>query len=253
MIDTTHAPHNHPCFVAGRKQLARFVSLLLSRNGLSHNDMETLARWSAPDEERSQWLAKSQISTIKGEKLPKPGAQIYLALAWMNHRLAELAKPIGKRPPLPNLPPSLQKLTADPGPWFLVNPETGLPCDLGDLFRIYCNELVIPELIEGDDLPRISARDARLACERLALLAQGWMREQQLPSLRASREAVLKLYPQSDPDLKRRMWDVIQQVEELAPEEFMEQREAIRFLVGRLQGGEALSVRQFDRWLAAAE
>lgn len=244
-----HAPHNHPAFIAGRQRIARMVRLLLSKNSMSHQDLEDFARWSATDEQSGEWLSKSQISTIRNAKLPKPGPQLFLTLASVNQRLAELTQPIGKRPPRPPLPAHLRQLAVEPGPWYLVHPITGLPCHEGDLFQIYCGTLK-PEELEGESAPALDERGVRLASERLALLAQGWLKT--YPSLKAGREALLELYPVEDPARRRRIWDVIQQLEDLTPEQFTQEVEALRFLVGRLQGGEALSVREFDRWVAGA-
>jgi hypothetical protein len=245
-----HAPHNHPTFVAGRDRLARLVKQLVSKNDLSHKDLEDFARWAALDEQAGEWLSKSQVSTIRNAKLPKPGPQLFLALACVNLRLAELTLPAAKRAERPPLPAHLRHLAVEPGPWYLVNPTTGQPCDEGDLFRIYCGRLEVPEL-EGESVPRVDARAVRLASERLALLAQGWMKAQDFPSIKAGREALLELYPVKDGARRQRLWDVIQQLEELTPEEFSEELDALRLLVGRLQGDE-MSVRGFDRWLSGA-
>jgi hypothetical protein len=175
-------PHNHPQFVLGRHRLARAVQLLLTRNELSHQELDTFAGWCAPDEQAGQWLAKSQISTICNAKLPKPGGQIFLSLAWINKALAELSRGEPQGRPLP---PKLRRLAVAPGPWFLAHPVTGEPCDVGDWFRIYCGELTTDEL---EDLPDLYSREtAVIASEKLALLAQAWMAEQRL-SWRAGRE-----------------------------------------------------------------
>lgn len=246
---TQHAPHNHPTFVAGRNRLARLIKLLVGQNDLSHQDLESFASWAAMDEQSGEWLSKSQISTIRNAKLPKPGPQLFLALACVNQRLAELALPPNKRPSRPSLPPQLRHLAVEPGPWFLVNPTTGQPCDEGDLFRIYCGRLQVPEL-EGPDTTQTSQPQVSLACERLALLAQGWIKAQDLNSWREGKERLLQLYPERDPDRRSRIWAVILQEQELSPEEFVQEQDALRFLVGRLQGGDALPVRAWDRWLA---
>jgi hypothetical protein len=99
-----HAPHNHPTFVAGRDRLARLVKQLVSKNDLSHKDLEDFARWAALDEQAGEWLSKSQVSTIRNAKLPKPGPQLFLALACVNLRLAELTLPAAKRAERPPLP-----------------------------------------------------------------------------------------------------------------------------------------------------
>lgn len=248
---TDHAPHNHPTFVAGRARLARLVKLLLAQNDLSHQDLESFARWAAIDQEAGEWLSKSQISTLRNAKLPKPGPQLFLALAWVNERLAELTLQPSKRPARPPLPPELRHLAVEPGPWFLLNPATGQACGPGDLFMIYCGLLQVPEL-EGAEPAQLSQQVVTAACERLALLAQGWIRDQKLNSWREGKERLLQLYPESTLERRARIWAVILQEQELTPEEFVQEQDALRFLVGRLQGGDALSVRAWDRWLAGA-
>lgn len=246
---TQHAPHNHPTFVAGRNRLARLIKLLVGQNELSHQDLEAFASWAAIDEEAGEWLSKSQISTIRNAKLPKPGPQLFLALACVNQRLAELTLPPSERPARPPMPLQLRHLAVEPGPWFLANPATGLACDEGDLFRIYCGRLEVPEL-EGTDTTQLSQEQVTQACERLALLAQGWIKAQDLNSWREGKEQLLQLYPEPSAERRSRIWAVILQEQELTPKEFADEQDALRFLVGRLQGGEALAVRAWDRWLA---
>jgi hypothetical protein len=249
---THHAPHNHPSFVAGRARLARLIKLLLGKNDLSHLDLEAFARWAAIDDEAGEWLSKSQISTIRNAKLPKPGPQLFLILACVNERLAELTLPIGERPQRPPLPPQLRGLAVEPGPWFLVNPATGKPCDEGDLFKIYCGRLQVPELEGSELVAQLSQAQASHACERLALLAQAWIRDQNLNSWREGKARLMELYPEQSPERRARIWAVILQEEDLTPEQFAEEWNSLRFLVGRLQGGEALPVRAWDRWLAGS-
>ena len=244
MTQHAHAPHNHPAFVAGRDRIARLVTQLLSRNDLSHLDLEDFARWAGAGD----WLSKSQISTLRNSKLPKPGPQLFLALAMVNRALAELTQPVAKRPARAPLPAHLRHLAVEPGPWFLVSPETGQPCHEGDMFRIYCSSLDCPEL-EGSGLATITPQQCRVACERLQLLAQGWINQQGL-LWKQGREPLLLLYPEKAQARRERIWQVIRGDYDLDPEEFTEEVDALRFLVGRLQGGEALSVRAWDRWLA---
>lgn len=231
--------------------LGQFVNLLLSRNDLSHQDLQDFADWSAIDEEAAGWLSKSQISTIKNGLLPKPGAQLFLALSCVNQRLAELCPTDGQRPVRPPLPATLRKLAVEPGPWYLAHPTTGQPCDEGDLFRIYCGALAPPDL-SMQDLQGMSTEKVRQVCNRLALLAQEWMKAQDFPSLKSAREALLELYPVKDQESRKRIWNVIQEEQVFTPHQFQQEQDALRFLVGRLQQDQALSVREFDRWLAEA-
>lgn len=237
-------PHNHPKFVLGRQRLARAVGLILSNNGLSHSELEALAAWAAPDPEAGSWLAKSQISTILNAKLPKPGAQIFLSLAMINHALADFAA--GRKPPKP-LPPKLRRLAVEPGAWFLAHPITGEPCDGGDWFEIYCGVLTTDEL---EDLPQIYSREtAVIASEKLALLAQGWMVQERLNWARG-REEIASLYNQSrNRERRERLLQVLAGDRHYSGPELDEERDALRFLVGDLLGREALSVREFDQWV----
>lgn len=238
-----HHPHNHPQFVLGRKRLARALSLLLSRNDLSHSELDQLAAWASPDEQSGAWLAKSQISTILNAKLPKPGGQIFLSLAQINRSLAELAA--GRTPAKP-LPPKLRRLAVEPGPWFLAHPISGQPLSSGDWFMIYTGELTTDEL---EDLPEIYSQEtAVMASEKLALLAQGWMAGQRL-SWRAGREEIASIYQPRDRERRERLMEVLEGGRTFTGSELDEEREALRFLVGRLLGRDALGVREFDRWI----
>ena len=236
-------PHNHPQFVLGRQRLARAVALLLTRNELSHSELDQLAAWAATDEQSGAWLAKSQISTILNAKLPKPGGQIFLSLAQINRAFADLAA--GRTPAKP-LPPRLRRLAVEPGPWFLAHPVSGQPLTSGDWFMIYSGELTTDEL---EDLPEIFGQETAVAAsEKLALLAQGWMAEQRL-SWRAGREQIASLYQPKDRERRERLLEVLSGDRTFTGSELDQEREALRFLIGRLLDRDALSVREFDRWI----
>lgn len=238
-----HHPHNHPQFVLGRHRLARALQLLLSRNELSHMELDQFSGWCAPDPGSMEWLAKSQISTICNAKLPKPGGQIFLSLARINKALADLA---GGEPPGRPLPPKLRRLAVAPGPWFLAHPVTGKPLTSGDWFMIYTGELTTDEL---EDLPEIfSSETAAIASEKLSLLAQGWMASQNLTP-RAGREEVSAIYGPVSRERRERLLSVLSGDRVFTGSELDEERESLRFLIGRLLGREALSIREFDRWV----
>lgn len=227
-------PHNHPLFRLGRDRLARAIRLLLARNELSHQELEDFAEWAAEDEAQAGWLNKSQISTLRNSRLPKPGPQIFLALGTLNAALARLRHDPPGRP----LPPALRKLAVEPGPWFLDHPTTGEPCDAGDWFRIYAGLLSHPDL---DELPEVfSDEDAAMASERLALLAQRWLLESRMLLSDARREIEA---------ISPRLWRVVLGEQRLSAAELADERDALRFLVSRLQGTDALSVRDLDRWI----
>lgn len=241
--------HNHPRFVKGRDRLALVVKLMLEENGLSHSDLQDLYRWACPD--TPTWLSRSQISTLRNSKLPKPGAQIFLGLAAINLRLAQFAgddspavQALESRGPLP---PSLAKLKHEGKPWFMVNPQTGLPCDEGDLFRLYCGNIEIDEE-RWNRLPKVyKDNDAREASTSLALWAQRWMVKQKLIPISAKPE-LLKFYPVKEKSRQDRLWEVILGQRQFTAEEMREEADALRFLVGGVERGSALNMREFDRW-----
>lgn len=236
-------PHNHEQFIRGRQRLARAIHLLLTRNDISQREMDILAKWAAPDDQAGAWLAKSQISTLLNAKLLKPGAQIFLALSQLNAALAGLA--LGEKPRRP-LPASLRRLAVEPGPWWLAHPVTGAPLSSGDWFQIYVGEFSTDELEDGLEI--FSDETARLASDRLALQVQGWMASQRL-NWRQGRDEIAGMYQGTDRNRRARLFEVLTGDRRFSGAELDEDREALRFLVGRLLGRDALSVREFDCWV----
>lgn len=240
--------HNHPRFVKGRDMLALVVKLLLEENGLSHSDMQDLYRWACPD--TPTWLSRSQISTLRNSKLPKPGAQLFLGLAAVNLRLAQLAgddSPMVKAlSPAGPLPPNLARLREDK-PWFIVNPQTGMPCDEGDLFRLYCGSLEIEEERWNRMKMLYSDRDAAEISTQLALWAQRWMVKQGLIPLEG-RSKIMNAYPNKQSKRQDKLWEVILGQSKWTGEEIRQEIDGLRFLVGTIEKGSAFTIREFDRW-----
>lgn len=240
--------HNHPRFVEGRNRLARVVRLLLAENQLSHSDLEAFYRWSCPD--TPTWLNKSQVSTLRNAKLPKPGPQLFDALAQINLRLAKLAgsnadlvQELEDRGPLP---PELKHLKGTA--FFMVNPETRQPMEVGDLFRLYVGRLEMKDQA-WDELPAVYSDDeARVISHQLAIWFQKTAAKHDKVGLEYQPE-FMEAYPYaSDERRRKRLWTVLQGTETLDAKELNEEREALRFLVGKLERGTALTVREFDRW-----
>ena len=238
--------HNHPLFIKGREQLAFVIRSLLVENRLSHNQVQDLYRWSAPA--AASWFSSSQVSGLRNAKLPKPGAQLFMAIAEINLRLAQLAgddspavKELDDCGPLPT---NLKKLR-DIKPFYVINPDTGLPLDVGDLFRLYCGKLVIDQ-----DLPLPSiytAQETKELSGQLAVWAQRWMVKRGLIPLLA-RTKIMECYPVKEKEQQERIWSVILSQEELKPDEVIEEADSLRFLIGCIERGTALTVREFDRW-----
>jgi hypothetical protein len=240
--------HNHPRFVKGRDMLALVVKLLLEENSLSHTDLQDLYRWACPD--TPTWLSRSQISTLRNAKLPKPGAQIFLGLAAINLRLAQLAgddspmvQALEKRGPLP---PNLARFRQEK-PYFVVNPQTGMPLDEGDLFRLYCSSLEIDEEHWNRMKSLYSNRDAAQISTQLALWAQRWMVKQGLIPLEG-RSQILDAYPNKESRKRDKLWEVILGQSKWTGEELREEADRLRFLIGTIERGTAFSIRDFDRW-----
>jgi hypothetical protein len=244
--------HNHPRFVEGRNRLARVVRLLLAENQLSHSDLETFYRWACPD--TPTWLNKSQVSTLRNAKLPKPGPQLFDALSQINLRLAKLAgsnadlvQELDDRGPLP---PDLKHLAGTA--FFMVNPQTQQPMEVGDLFRLYVGRLEMKDQA-WDDLPAVYTDDeAAQISYRLALWFQKTAAAQDRVAMEF-RPQFIEAYPYAADDRRReRLWRVLMGTETLNAKELSEEREALRFTVGKLERGTALTVREFDRWCHGA-
>lgn len=240
--------HNHPRFVKGRKRLAGVVRLLLDDNRLSHADMVELYRWSAPD--TGAWLSTSQLSTLRNAKLAKPGPQLFDVLGEVNLRLAQLAgddsPAVRKLPDAGPLPTTLKRLRDEP-PFFLKNPETGLAMDAGDLFRLFIGRLEFDDdrlgldaLVKSDDV-------AKRLSDDLALWAQRWMLGQGLLPIEAKGK-ILNAYEVTEPKRQQRLWSVLLKERAFTGQELTEEIDGLRFLVGRLERGSALTYREFDSW-----
>jgi hypothetical protein len=234
-------PHHAERFRLGRDRLARAVGLLLTRNELSHQDLEELSAWAAPDEEAGTWLAKSQISSLRNGKLPKPGPQILVALATANQALAALAHGVA---PDRALPRHLRKILPDP--WFLAHPVTGQPMGPGDWFEVLAGELTTDEL--GDGAQVYSDDTAMIASEQFALLVQAWQLQQRIP-LAQLRLRLEEQYTERSAARRDRLWRVALGEYRWTGEELGEERDALRFTVGALEGSNALSPRALDQWI----
>ena len=238
--------HNHPIFTQGREQLAFVVRLLLVENRLSHVQMQDLYRWSAPA--TASWFASSQVSALRNAHLPKPGAQLFVAIAEINLRLAQLAgddspavKALDACGPLPT---NLKKLR-DTKPFYVTNPDTGLPMDVGDLFLLYCGKLVIEQDLHS--LSFYTAQEAKELSGQIAVWAQRWMVKQGLIPL-LGRAKIMECYPAKEKERQERIWDVVLSQQEFTADEVLEEADSLRFLVGCIDRGSALTVREFDRW-----
>lgn len=240
--------HHHPRFVEGRSRLATVVRLLLAENDLSHADLEAFYRWACP--ETPTWLNKSQVSTLRNAKLPKPGPQLFDALAQINLRMAQLAgntspmvQALDDRGPLPS---ELKHLRD--GAFWVPNPQTNQPMDVGDLFRVYVGRLELSGSL-WEELPEVyTDAEAAQISGHLGL----WFQQRLLKdgkTLLEGNPLLMELYPAAK-DAKRlkRLQLVLGGHEVYTSKDLNEERDALRFLTGKLERGSAFSVREFDRW-----
>lgn len=247
--------HNYPQFVQGRDRLALVVRLLLEQNGLSHSDMQAFFRWCCSD--TPTWFNRSQISTIRNSKLPKPGPQIFLGIAEINLRLAQLAGDdspmVQELEPRGPLPADLKHLAnPDHKPFYVVNPKTGFPMDEGDLFKLFCGRIEMdgerwekmPAVYDDDEASQISGQ--------MAVWAQRWMAKRNLIPLEG-RSELLKAYPPTDPKRIERLWNVVLGQSRWKGRELRDEADALRFMVGTMERGSAYSIREFDRWCRGQE
>lgn len=182
--------------------------------------------------------------------------QLFWALGQVNLRLAQLAgseaPAVQALEPLGPLPSSLKRL-ADEKPFYMSNPETGLPVDLGDLCKLFCSELKISDSA-WEELPAMfDDQEAARVSRRMAIWAQHWMVKQGLIPVEAQ-EGMIEAYGVVT-DFKRqeKLWQVILGLSRWSGPELGEERDALRFFIGELEDGKALSIRQFDRWAKGEE
>ena len=240
--------HNHPIFVRGRQQLGLMVDLLLRENNLSHANMQDLYRWSCP--ETASWFASSQVSSLRNANLSKPGAQLFMAVAEINLRLAQLAGDDGPAVKALSkcglLPPKLKHLR-ESKPFYVANPETGLAMDVGDIFRMYCGKLHIDSSQFEKQRKTYTELEAKELSGQLAVWAQRWMVKQGLIPLLA-RTQLMDQYPVKDKSRQDQLWEVILGQDEFTAKQLVEEADSLRFLIGGIERESAFSIREFERW-----
>lgn len=231
---------------SGRAALARALKRLLTRNSLSHADLKSFLDWAEPDQRT--WLSTSQISGLRTQKLIAAGPRVFDSFGQVNLRLAQLAGHQSPRvralSPLPpgGLPASVKHLRD--AAWFLSNPATGQAMAQGDLFEVWLGRLDPDIADEG-----YSDREARAICERVALLAQGWLAQNgMLPS--QGRPALEKWYKGSSKARRDRLWTTLMGGTALKGEDLVSQQDDLMALIGGIAHGQPLTLQQWDRWLS---
>jgi hypothetical protein len=230
----------------GRARLARVLKTLLSKNALSHAALKTFHDWAEPDQRT--WISPSQMSGLRTSRLKAPGPRAFDSLGQINLRLAQIAgvdcpdvRRLSDLPPV--LPPEVKRLRESA--WCARRPDNGLPMNAGDLFLVWLGRLD-PELDEVG----YSDREARAVCERLALVAQAWLHDQDLLPSQGRREIEERCPPNSQAR-RDRLWNALMGGSALTGVELAEEEEAVRALVGRLSPkSEPLTSNEFERWIA---
>lgn len=217
----------------GRITFARCIRLLLARNDLSHQDLKDLAAWANPD--GRNWLSTSQVSYLRTLRLKAVGPRTLDALGQLNLALAHLAgddsrkaQAMGTLPPPPRH--VAEKLAS---PFYLRDPDTDLPMDAGDLYRVWIGRATP----EGADALFITDDEAQAFSFRLAELVQRWCQSrdallfQCLPS-------ILDLYPVDAQPRIERLRRVVAGIETFSAADLQEELRALAAMVGAMTGQE---------------
>jgi hypothetical protein len=222
---------------AGREVFARAITLLLTRNGLSHAAMAQASSWANPD--GRNWLSTSQISYYRTQhnKIlgPKPAdamGQLNLALAMLAGDESEAARALQHlgKPPRP-----LAALIEEP--FYLRHPITMEPCNAGDLFMIWIGRLRPYELEQGQGL------DPATFSEDVSRLCQDWFVSQGLP-LRDGLHLLLRHYPSDDAERMDRLQQVVAGLSSWDAAQLDQEAEAMAAMVGMATTGHRFTVRE---------
>jgi hypothetical protein len=223
--------------IVGRETFSRAITLLLTRNHLSHAQLSAAASWASP--ETPGWLSTSQISYYRTQhnKIlgPKPAdalGQLNLALAMLAGDDSEGAlamKHLGK-PPRP-----IATLIEDP--FYLRHPATMDPCNAGDLFMIWIGRLIPYELAQGQSL------DPTTFSEELSRLCQDWFVSQGL-ALRDGLRLLLSHYPSNDVERMDRLQQVVAGLSSWDAAQLDQEAEAMASMIGMATTGHRFTVRE---------
>jgi hypothetical protein len=223
--------------VAGRETFSRAITLLLTRNHLSHAQLSAAASWASP--ETPGWLSTSQISYYRTQhnKIlgPKPAdalGQLNLALAMLagdDSESAQAMKHLG-RPPI-----DLRQQLRDP--FYLRMPETLLPMNAGDLFMVWIGRMVPHELTAEP------AADPVAFSAQFSEACQDWfVREGK--SLREGMRMLLEHYPVEDQSRIARLQSVVAGLSTWSAEQITEELEVLAVTLGVARNGRRFTARE---------
>jgi hypothetical protein len=222
---------------AGREVFARAITLLLTRNGMSHAVMAQASSWANPD--GRNWLSTSQISYYRTQhnKIlgPKPAdalGQLNLALAMLAGDESEAARALEH---LGKPPRSIAMLLEEP--FYLRHPATMEPCNAGDLFMIWIGRLRPYELQQNQN------PDAITFSADVSRMCQEWILSQGL-TLREGMEQLLRSYPSKDAERLERLRAVVAGLATWDEAQVGQEIEALAAMVGKAIHGERFTARE---------
>lgn len=215
----------------GRQAFSRLIRQLLFRNHFSHQNLRDLSEWANPD--GPNWLSTSQISYIRTGRLQAIGPRTIDALAQANLALARLSGDDSREAMttahLPGPPRKLRPLLE--APWFLRHPETQMPMDAGDLYRVWLGRLDPAKAASYE----FSDDEAAQVSQSIRDAVQQWAQGQGL-TLAAAKGRILAAFPSDEPArLERLMW-VLSGFEVYSGEQLHDELQALAIMVATLRG-----------------
>lgn len=219
----------------GVAAMSKGVRMLLSRNGLTHEQLVRLSQWANPW--GLTWLSTSQISYLRTGTLLKAGPRTLDALGQVNLRLAQTAgstsPQVRELPPFGPIPSSLG-LPAEP--FFLRHPHSRDPLDAGGLYLVWLGRLVP----EGLDDGAISDMEARRLSDNLSRIIQAWARDRRM-TISAAMDRLLEVYPATEERRRQQLRMVAVGFETFTGEALGEELPALGEVLGVLvDGAEAI-------------
>lgn len=215
---------------AGVTTMRRCVSMLLARNGFTHEKFVEFSKWCNPWGQG--WLSTSQVSYLRTGKLDKAGPKTLDALGQINLRLAEAA---GDKSPivqeLPDFSDTRIPVKLPEQPFFLRHPISFEPLDTGGLYLIWIGRL----RPEGLDQDHISDMEARKLSTHISQIVQAWARDHQL-MLSEAIDVAINFYSVTDKKRQQKPKEVIFGFSSYTGEELVEELMNLGQMLGALDG-----------------
>jgi len=213
---------------------SRALRMLLSRNGLTHEQLSKLSQWCNPW--GLTWISTSQISYLRTAATQKVGPKTIDALGQVNLRLAEAA---GDRSPVVLALPPFGRIPSEfelpEQPYYLRHPESAEPLDAGGLYLIWIGRLMPADLEDG----HISDMEARRLSANLSRIVQSWARDSRL-TISEALERAMESYPVEEERRRAKLKAVAVGFEVYDGAQLGEELPALGELLGQLDGDGAI-------------